>query len=146
MRQILLSLFSVGCKEPSFLKIGRYCLFAGWRLGRNPPSVNECGIRLIGLPALSGRDLISDCLPFPLTGRPFHRSHRAFSARLPVHHRPVQDGRFVSAPVPWLSPCTPSKGALQFYAWAEFPQTLHLGSESHTPTRQPIYRLGFRKQ
>ena len=28
---------------------------------------------------------------------------------------------------------------VQFYAWAEFPQTLHIsGSESHTPTRQPI--------
>jgi hypothetical protein len=26
---------------------------------------------------------------------------------------------------------------LQFYLWAEFPQTRQFGSESHTPTRQP---------
>ncbi|NLD66121.1 MAG: hypothetical protein GX648_06055, partial [Crenarchaeota archaeon] len=37
----------------------------GWCVGRNPPSV-LCGIRLIGLPAPSGRDFIGVCLPFPL--------------------------------------------------------------------------------
>ncbi len=46
--------------------------FVGWCIGYNPPSV-VCGIRLIGLPAPSGRYFIGDCLPFPLAGRPFHR-------------------------------------------------------------------------
>jgi hypothetical protein len=50
----------------------------GWCVGRNPPFV-DCGIWLIGLPALSGGDLISVCLPFPLAGRPFHRSIPAHS-------------------------------------------------------------------
>ena len=49
-----------------------FCCFVGWRLGHNPPFV-DCGIRLIGLPAPSGRFFIGDCLPFPLAGRPFHR-------------------------------------------------------------------------
>jgi hypothetical protein len=44
----------------------------GWCVGCNPPSV-DCGIRLIGLPAPSGRFFIGVCLPFPHAGRPFHR-------------------------------------------------------------------------
>ena len=60
----------------------------GWCVGRNPPSV-VCGIRLIGLPAPSGRDFIGDCLPFPLAGRPFHRSTPAHSA-LSMPHRQVR--------------------------------------------------------
>ena len=44
----------------------------GWCVGCNPPSV-VCGIRLIGLPAPSGRFFIGVCLPFPHAGRPFHR-------------------------------------------------------------------------
>ena len=43
-----------------------------WCVGCNPPSVVS-GIRLIGLPAPSGRFFIGDCLPFPHAGRPFHR-------------------------------------------------------------------------
>ena len=43
-----------------------------WCIGCNPLSV-VCGIRLIGLPAPSGRYFIGVCLPFPLAGRPFHR-------------------------------------------------------------------------
>jgi hypothetical protein len=74
----------------------------GWCVGRNPPFV-DCGIRLIGLPALSGRFLISVCLPFPLAGRPFHRSTMAHST-LRMPHRQVQGGRVVSAPLPRLSP------------------------------------------
>jgi hypothetical protein len=74
----------------------------GWCVGRNPPFV-DCGIRLIGLPALSGRFLISVCLPFPLAGRPFHRSTPAHST-LRMRHRQVRGGRVVSAPEPRLSP------------------------------------------
>jgi len=48
----------------------------GWCVGNNPPFV-ACGIQLSGLPAPSGRFLISDRLPFPLAGQPFHRSHKA---------------------------------------------------------------------
>jgi len=62
--------------------------FWAWRVGSNPPFV-DCGIRLIGLPALSGRDLIGACLPFPLAGRPFHRSSLAHST-LRMRHRQVQ--------------------------------------------------------
>jgi len=65
-----------------------YCLMWGWCVGRNPPFV-DCGIRLIGLPALSGRFLISVCLPFPLAGRPFHRFQSAHST-LRMSHRQVK--------------------------------------------------------
>jgi hypothetical protein len=79
-----------------------YTVKLGWCVGSNPPFV-FCGIRLIGLPALSGRFLISVCLPFPLAGRPFHRSTMAHST-LRMPHRQVQGGRVVSAPLPRLSP------------------------------------------
>jgi hypothetical protein len=104
----------------------------GWCVGCNPPSV-VCGIRLIGLPAPSGRCFIGDCLPFPLAGRPFHRFH---SSALDITNVSSQSpgGRFVSAPLPTLSRCPEG---LQFYMWAEFPQTQTFGSDSHTPTRQP---------
>jgi len=39
----------------------------GWCVGCNPPFV-DCGIRLIGLPALSCREVTSACLLFPLAG------------------------------------------------------------------------------
>ena len=91
----------------------------GWCVGCNPPSV-VCGIRLIGLPAPSGRYFIGDCLPFPLAGRPFHRFQ---SSALDITN--------VSSPV-WVdvsfllrcqrSRAVPTTG-LQFYMWAEFPQT-----------------------
>jgi hypothetical protein len=32
---------------------------------------------------------------------------------------------------------------LQFYLWAEFPQTPTFGFESHTPTRQPTCKRAF---
>ena len=76
----------------------------GWCVGCNPPSV-VCGIRLIGLPAPSGRYFIGDCLPFPLAGRPFHRFQ---SSALDITNvsSPSPGGRFVSAPLPRLSPCS----------------------------------------
>ena len=79
----------VGYKELMF------CV--GWCVGCNPPFV-DCGIRLIGLPAPSGRFFIGVCLPFPLAGRPFHRFHPAsstLSLRIMVN---CTGGRFVSAP------------------------------------------------
>ena len=72
---------------PSSLQNRRCTVEWAWCVGCNPPFV-VCGIRLIGLPALSGRDLISACLPFPLAGRPFHRSSPAHST-LSMHHRQV---------------------------------------------------------
>ncbi len=108
----------------------------GWCVGNNPPFV-DYGIRLIGLPALSGRDVISACLPFPLAGRPFHRSTPAHST-LSMSHRQVRGD---------VSFLLRSQGSrlppeeVQFYTWAEFPQTLQIsGSESHTPTRQPTQK------
>ncbi len=99
----------------------------GWCVGCNPPSV-FCGIRLIGLPAPSGRYFIGDCLPFPLAGRPFHRFQ---SSALDITNvsSPSLGGRFVSAPLPTLSRCP--KG-LQFYMWAEFPQTQIWIRQPHT--------------
>ena len=52
----------------------------------------------------SGRCLISVCLPFPLAGQPFHRSTSSILNNFSMHHRHLQDGRFVSAPLPRLSP------------------------------------------
>jgi hypothetical protein len=77
--------------------------FLGWCVGRNPPSV-VCGIRLIGLPAPSGRFFIGDCLPFPLAGRPFHRFQTG-TLDITNVSSPSPGGRFVSAPLPRLSPC-----------------------------------------
>ena len=110
----------------------------GWCVGCNPPFV-DCGIRLIGLPAPSGRFFIGVCLPFPLAGRPFHRFHPAsstLSLRIMVN---CTGGRFVSAPLPRLSP-SPLKG-VQFYAWAEFPQALHTfrGSKATHQLASPQY-------
>ncbi len=83
-----------------------------------------------------GRFRIGDCLPFPLAGRPFHRFQvGALSVTNASSTSPT--GRFVSAPLPTLSRCP--FGELQFYTWAEFPQTHQFGSESHTPTRQPTH-------
>ncbi len=76
----------------------------GWCVGSNPPSV-LCGIRLIGLPAPSGRCFIGVCLPFPLAGRPFHRFHVG-ALDLTKVSSPSPGGRFVSAPLPTLSRCS----------------------------------------
>jgi len=103
----------------------------GWCVGSNPPSV-VCGIRLIGLPAPSGRCFIGDCLPFPLAGRPFHRSHPAHST-LRVHHSQVR------VDVSFLLRCQGSRlpRRVQFYAWAEFPQTLHVLGVRQPHTNSP---------
>jgi hypothetical protein len=53
---------------------------------------------LSGYPRLSGRFLISDCLPFPLAGRPFHRSHPANSTLYKRITAKRTGGRVVSAP------------------------------------------------
>jgi len=60
---------------------GNWC----WCVGCNPPFV-FCGIRLIGLPAPSGRFFIGVCLPFPLAGRPFHRFQPSI-LNIRMHHR-----------------------------------------------------------
>ena len=73
-----------------------------------------------------GRFRIGDCLPFPLAGRPFHRFQvGALSVTNASSPSPI--GRFVSAPLPTLSRCPFRE--LQFYTWAEFPQT-HQGPKA----------------
>ena len=94
-------------------------LVLGWRLGNNPPFV-FCGIRLIGLPAPSGRFFIGVCLPFPLAGQPFHR----FAPSILNSFKCIIGSCWMD--VSFLlcgqgSRLTPLQ-ALQFYAWAEFPQ------------------------
>ena len=113
---------------------GRCISKKGWCVGRNPPSV-VCGIRLIGLPAPSGRCLIGGCLPFPLAGRPFHRFQAgALSVTNASWRCHSWTFRFCSVANALALPFM----ELQFYTWAEFPQTQRtFGSESHTPTRQP---------
>lgn len=95
--------------------------------------LSNCGIRLIGLPAPSGRSLIGDCLPFPLAGQPFHRFHKASFGNLVCLIVTCQ------VDVPFLLCSQGSRLAplkeLQFYMWAEFPHSRR-GNESHTPTRQ----------
>ncbi len=85
----------------------------GWCVGRNPPFV-DCGIRLIGLPALSGRDVISACLPFPLAGRPFHRSIPAHSAFLMPHRQVRVDVSFLlrsqASRLPPFGRCNSTRG------------------------------------
>ena len=105
----------------------------GWCLGNNPPFV-FCGIRLIGLPALSGRDLISACLPFPLAGRPFHRSHPAHST-LQMPHRQVR----VDVSFLLRSQGSRLPRRVQFYTWAEFPQTFHVLRVRQPHTNSPAH-------
>jgi hypothetical protein len=72
---LLKVLCCLGRRKNAVSKQKGWCISKiGWCVGCNPPSV-VCGIRLIGLPAPSGRCFIGDCLPFPLAGRPFHRFH-----------------------------------------------------------------------
>ena len=92
----------------------------GWCVGCNPPSV-ICGIRLIGLPAPSGRFFIGVCLPFPLAGRPFHR-FQIGALILTKASSPSPIGRFVSAPLPTLSRCPNDEAAI-----------LHVGGVSSDP-------------
>ena len=105
----------------------------GWCIGCNPPSV-VCGIRLIGLPAPSGRFFIGDCLPFPLAGRPFHRFH---AGGLDITKCVIAISgwtfRFCSVAKPLGLPHL----ELQFYMWAEFPQSPNSGTDGHAPTHQP---------
>jgi len=74
----------------------------GWRVGCNPPSV-LCGIWLIGLPALSGRILISAICPFHVQDGRFTVSTQHFR-QLSMSHWHLLGGRSVSAPLPGLSP------------------------------------------
>ena len=106
----------------------------GWCVGCNPPSV-VCGIRLIGLPAPSGRCFIGDCLPFPLAGRPFHR-FQSGTLRVTNASLPSPVGRFVSAPLPTLSRC-PNDEATILHVGGVSSDPQIFGSDSHTPTRQP---------
>ncbi len=103
----------------------------GWCVGCNPPSV-VCGIRLIGLPAPSGRYFIGDCLPFPLAGRPFHRFQ---SSALDITNVSLP----VWVDVSFLLRCQRSRavpGDCNSTCGRSFLRP-KFGSESHTPTRQP---------
>src|SRR3990172_2182501 len=108
----------------------------GWCLGNNPPFV-FCGIRLIGLPALSGRDLISACLPFPLAGRPFHRFHQASSTPSRAHHGHTRRWTFRFCSVAKALAFPPKGGAILHVGGVSSDPSQFSGSESHTPTRQP---------
>ena len=92
-----------------------------WCVGRNPPSV-VCGIRLIGLPAPWVDSASASVCPFHLQDGRFTASQLAHSAS-PTPHSPVQ------LDVSFLLRCQRSRVApttrLQFYTWAEFPQTQH---------------------
>lgn len=90
----------------------------GWCVGRNPPSV-LCGIRLIGLPAPSGRDFIGVCLPFPLAGRPFHRFQ---TSRLNLTKCIIAISGWTFRFCSVAKPLSLYPSVLQFYMWAEFPQ------------------------
>jgi hypothetical protein len=94
----------------------------GWCVGNNPPFV-VCGIRLIGLPALSCREVISACLPFPLAGQPFHRSNPAHSTS-PMSHCQVR------ADVSFLLRCQGSR--LVPYKGTAI---LHVGGVSSDPSQ-----------
>ena len=105
----------------------------GWCVGCNPPSV-VCGIRLIGLPAPSGRYFIGDCLPFPLAGRPFHRFQSGAlditNVSLPVR----VDVSFLlrcqgSRPVPGDCNSTCGRSFLRPKFWVRKP---HTNSPAHT--------------
>jgi len=105
----------------------------GWRVGCNPPSV-LCGIRLIGLPALWADSSSAPVCPFHMQDGRFTVSTQ-HSQQLSMHHGHLLGGRFVSAPLPKLSPYALAGVAL-----------LHVGGvsssllrrlEGHTPTRQP---------
>ena len=64
------------------------------------------GIRLSGLPASLAETSSTPICPSTPGGRPFQRFHLTHSARqLSMPHLHVPDGRFVSAPLPGLSPC-----------------------------------------
>jgi len=107
----------------------------GWCVGCNPPSV-QCGIRLIGLPALQVAlhqrlFALSTCRT---AVSPFRIQH---SQQLSMLHWHLLDGRFVSAPEPRLSPY--ALRTLQFYTWGGVSSRLTKSLESHTPTRQPKY-------
>ncbi len=112
-----------------------YSVKLGWCVGRNPPFV-LCGIRLIGLPAPSGRYFIGDRLPFPLAGQPFQRSTLAHSA-LCMHHCQVQlDVSFLlccqaSRLLLFCEECNSTCGRSFLRPFT------YSGSDSHTPTRQP---------
>jgi hypothetical protein len=74
----------------------------GWCVGRNPPFV-QCGIRLIGLPALQ---VVPHQRLFALSTcrtavSPLRIQH---SRQLSMPHWHLPDGRFVSAPEPRPSP------------------------------------------
>ena len=104
----------------------------GWCIGCNPPSV-VCGIRLIGLPAPSGRFFIGDCLPFPLAGRPFHRFQ---SGALDITNVSLP----VQVDVSFLLRCQRSRAApyeAAILLVGGVSSDPNFGSDSHTPTRQP---------
>ena len=73
-----------------------YIVKKDWRVGCNPPFV-FCGIRLIGLPAPPVDSSQASVCPFHMQDGRFTVSHPA-PQQLNMHHRPLPDGRFVSAP------------------------------------------------
>ena len=93
----------------------------GWCVGCNPPSV-VCGIRLIGLPApWVDSSLATVC--------PFHLQDGRFTGSMLAHSTSQRRHRQVQLDVSFLLRCQRSRvapfGELQFYTWAEFPQTHH---------------------
>ncbi len=119
------------------------CYYLSWCVGCNPPFV-FCGIRLIGLPAPSGRLFIGVCLPFPHAGQPFHRFTPSILNRFRIiraaitceHHRRALGGRSVSALEPRLSPYALAGVALLLVGGVSS-SLPYSRLESHTPTHQP---------
>jgi hypothetical protein len=130
--------WSVQSEEyPSF----RYCFNSlqierpkiGWCVGSNPPFV-VCGIRLIGLPAPSGRDFIGAVCPFHLQDGRFIASTPANSTSLMCHCQVWVDVSFLlRCQASQLAP----KGCCNSTCGRSFLRP-KFGSDSHTPTRQPV--------
>jgi hypothetical protein len=108
--------------------------FWAWCVGSNPPSV-VCGIRLIGLPALSRRMSSAHVCPFHLQDGRFTESSPAHSASRTLHSQ-------VRVDVSFLLRCQASRSAplwgCNSTCGRSFLKPANLGLESHTPTHQPI--------
>ncbi len=113
----------------------------GWCVGCNPPFV-DCGIRLIGLPAPSGRFFIGAVCPFHLQDGRFTVSRPADSASKGVIAMSSWTFRFCSVAKALAFP--PRESAiLRVGGVSSDPSHFYLGPESHTPTRQPKVKNAF---
>jgi len=102
----------------------------GWCFGRNPLSV-VCGIRLIGLPAPSGRASSATVCPFHMQDGRFTVSNPADSASQ-IHHSQFLSGRS------FLFRCQTSR-SVQRTAFLRVSgvSSVPYRTDSHTPTHQP---------